>query len=284
MGFTPQPNHWQCGPFALKHALVMLGIFADEKGITKIARSDKWSGTDEVQLGRAARKYDCELALEREHLPDKARRKLTTYLRRGIPCLICAYQWSHWVTVVKEEKGNFILLDSRNQKVWTIPPWSKFKKLWVYHQRGGKHREIIDTLYDFHPVIPHFRVKTKAKVSLARAKYLRRRENRDFARQWDAYVEDLLAICKPRTPLSSNVFSLGEFLRRHGAMVVEQVAFWHGGIERKHARKVLNNLHFVADTYGLVVHEESEKRAIAGITSLLTLWASGRYGINSVYK
>jgi len=28
MGFSPQPNRWQCGPFALKHALVMLGILA----------------------------------------------------------------------------------------------------------------------------------------------------------------------------------------------------------------------------------------------------------------
>jgi hypothetical protein len=46
---------------------------------------------------------------------------------------------------------------------------------------------------------------------------------------------------------------------------------------------VLENLHFVADTYGLVIHEEDEKRALAGITSLLTLWAGGRYGVTPVY-
>ena len=28
MSFYPQPNKWQCGPFALKYALVMLGVFA----------------------------------------------------------------------------------------------------------------------------------------------------------------------------------------------------------------------------------------------------------------
>ena len=33
MGFSTQPNRWQCGPFALKHALIMLGILADERAI-----------------------------------------------------------------------------------------------------------------------------------------------------------------------------------------------------------------------------------------------------------
>jgi hypothetical protein len=43
-------------------------------------------------------------------------------------------------------------------------------------------------------------------------------------------------------------------------------------------------MHFVADTYGLVIHEEDEKRAIAGITTILTLWAAGKYGAPPVYE
>jgi hypothetical protein len=120
--------------------------------------------------------------------------------------------------------------------------------------------------------------------SLARAKYLRRSENRNFAQQWDAYVEDLLVICKPRTARSSNVFSLGEFFRRHEGMILDQVDLWHGDMDRRQARKILRNMHFVADTYGLVIHEEDEKRAIAGITAILTLWAGGKYGIQPVYQ
>ncbi len=284
MGFAPQPNTWECGPFALKHALVMLGIFADEKEISRIARADKAWGADETQLARAARRFDCDLTNERAHEPDEAKGLLLEYLGEGIPCLVCVQEWSHWVTVVKEEKGKFILLDSREKAVWTTPAWNQFKKLWVYHQKDANNRDIIASIYDFNPVVPRFRVQTRAMVSLSRARYLRRPENREFARQWDNYVEDLLALCKPRTALSANVLSLGEFLRRHGEMVLDQVAFWHGWVERPRAAKILKNLRFVADTYGLVIHEENEKRAIAGITALLTLWAGGRYGVTPVYQ
>jgi hypothetical protein len=280
MGFEQQPNRWQCGPFALKHALIMLGILADEKAISKIAGSDPSVGTNEVQLARAARRFDCDLLLERREDAAEARRALTEHLRQGLPCLACINEWSHWITLVKEEKGRFIVLDSYDEAVLVILTWKQLENCWVYHLNADHQQQ---TLYDYHPVAPLFRSQTRARVSLARARFLRRPENRDFARQWDKYVEDLLAICRPRTPLSSNVLSLGEFLRRYGQMVVQQVAFWHGWIERPRAAKILANLHFVADTYGLVIHEEDEKRALAGITSLLTLWAGGRYGVTPIY-
>ena len=61
MSFYPQPNKYQCGPFALKYALVMLGVFASEKSIAKKAGSTWWAGTDEIGLERAANHYDCRL-------------------------------------------------------------------------------------------------------------------------------------------------------------------------------------------------------------------------------
>jgi hypothetical protein len=281
MGFTTQPNRWQCGPFALKHALIILGITADEREISRVAGSNRLTGTNEVQLGRAARRFGCDLLCERVEDAQEARQRLVESLRAGNPCLICVNDWSHWIAVVKEERGRFILLDSREEAVLAIMTRKQLENRWVYRLDDGG---AIRTVYDLHPVVPRFRVQTRANVSMARARYLRRAENREFARQWDIYVEDLLVICRPRTPLSSNVLSLGEFLRRHGELIVDQVAFWHGGIERRRAKKVLHNLHFVADTYGLIIHEEDEKRALAGLTSLLTLWAGGRYGVTTVYQ
>ncbi len=55
-------------------------------------------------------------------------------------------------------------------------------------------------------------------------------------------------------------------------------------MDRTAAKKILDNLHFVADTYGLVVDEEGEKRVIAGISVILGLWAAGEYGVNQVYR
>jgi hypothetical protein len=283
MGLYPQPNQWQCGPFALKHALVALGISAEEKVIAKKAGTHWWSGTDEIGLGKAARHFDCKLLMIRRHDPERARRELMSYLRRGIPALLCVYEWEHWVTVVKAEAGKFILLDSKDKAVLTILSWPQLRSNWVYHERDEHDRRHVETIYDFHPIVPRFRVQTKAKFSIARARYLRRRENRRLSRAWDDYVADLLTVCTPRTPLSERVISLGEFLRRHEQMILEQLDHWHGAIDRKAAGKILNNMHFVADTYGLVVRKEDEKRAIAGLTTILTLWAAAEYGVHAVY-
>lgn len=284
MSITPQPNLWQCGPFALKHAMVTLGIFADEKDITRYARTRSNYGTDEKQLARAAKEYDCDLLMIRRHDPEAAKRQLLKYLRKGIPSLVCVHEWSHWITVVKTEGGKFIILDSRDKAVLQIVTWNRLKKMWVYYEPDEYDKEHRHTIYDFHPVVPRVRIHTKAKFSIARAKFLRRPENRLLAQFWDQYVEDLLALCRPRTILSRNVFSLGEFLRRHEEMILEQVAYWHGSINRKKANKILDNMHFVADTYGLVIHEEDEKRTIAGIASILSLWAASEYGVRKIYK
>ncbi len=284
MGFYPQPNDWQCGPFALKHALVMLGILVEEQQISRIAGTTWWYGTDEIQLGRAAKRFDCKLTLVRRYDPEEARKELVSYLRRGIPSLLCIYEWSHWVTVVKAERGKFILLDSRDKAVLTILSWQELKRRWVYHEPDELDRRAVQTIYDLHPVIPRFRVQTKAKFSLARAQYLRRPSNRTFSRLWDVYLADLLNLCKPRTPRSEHVLSLGEFMRRYENMILDQVDLWHGWIERSQAKRILNYMHFVADTYGLVVHTEDEKRAIAGITAIMTLWAASEYGVSPVYQ
>jgi len=66
-------------------------------------------------------------------------------------------------------------------------------------------------------------------------------------------------------------------------MIREQVSFWHGRVKKDQIRRMLRNMKFVADTYDLVVRKEDEKRAIAAITTLLTLWASSRFGVGQVY-
>lgn len=280
MGIYPQPNLWQCGPFALKHALVVLGVLQDERQLSRVAGAHWWHGADEIQLGRAARRYDCDLLMVRRQDEAHARQELVKYLRRGLPVLLCVDEWSHWLTVVKVEQGKFILLDSREPKVLAIASWAQLRRMWVYHETDD---DGVHTLYDLHPVVPRFRRKTQAQFSLARARALRRESNRRLAELWDEYLGDLLVLCRSRTPLSENVFSLGEFFRRHEGMILEQVDYWHGNVGRKPAKQILDNLHFVADTYGLVIHVEQEKRAIAGITAILSLWAAAEFGVSPVY-
>ncbi len=283
MGIYPQPNLWQCGPFALKHALIMLGIFLDEKRIARVAGSSPSSGTNEYQLRRAAHHFDCAFPVLRREEPERARRALSAYLRRGVPCLICINEWAHWVTVVKYERGSFIVLDSRDRAVLTIWTWPQLRRRWGYHLADEDHPRGRRILFDFHPVLPQYRVQARAKLSLARAEFLREPRNRALVRRWDEYVTDLLALARVRTPLSENVLSMGEFLRRHEGLILEQVDFWHGSLDRDQAATILKHLHFVADTFGMVIHEREQKRVIAGLTAILTLWAANRFGVRPVY-
>ena len=283
MGIYKQPNRWQCGPFALKHALLVHGILVPEWEISRAAGTT-WRGTDESRLALAARRYGCELPMIRKLDPDRARRELVGYLRRGVPCLLCIQDWGHWVTVVKEEKGQFILLDSEEPAVLVVAGWPALKRTWAYHEVDEYDEDTVHTFYDIHPLIPRGRTKTRATFSLERARYLRRESNRELALLWDVYVDDLLAICRPRAPQSRAVFSLGEFLRRHESMILDQLDFWHGGIERTAAARVLERMHFVADTYGLVIPRGDEKRTIAAISVILGLWAAAEYGVGPVYR
>jgi len=283
MGLYPQPNDWQCGPFALKYALIMLGRIVDEKRVSRIAGTHWWAGTDEIKLSRAAKTYSSQLKHIRRKDPLRARRELLYSLKKGYPCLLCVDGWNHWITVIGAERGKLIYIDSRKDPVVCIATWRELKRRWVYHEPDPDDPTLIQTFFDLHPVVPKFRVRSKARFSLKRARYLRRPENKSFASHWDEYFNDLSAICSPRTPQSERVFPLGELLRRHGAMIKTQIAFWHGTVEKRQVDKLLKNLQLLAETYDFVVHRDHEKRAIVGITANLTLWAASRFGVGKVY-
>ncbi len=266
MGFAPQPNSWQCGPYALKHALITLGVSASEREISGLAGGRRRTGTNERQLRRAARAFGCDMPVIRKLDEDSARRCLADHLDRGLPVLLCVDEWDHWITVVKGQGGRFIALDSRDPAVLTIIPWRALRRRWAYHPRAeGSPREI----YDLHPVLPRFRVATRPHFSLARAVFLRQRRNRDLVRNWEVYVDDVQRLSRRRTPLSEHAVTFGEFLRRHRAKLLEEVRHWSGPEGRRKAARILSNLRFVADTHGLVVRLADETRAVAGLAMLL---------------
>jgi hypothetical protein len=283
MGLYHQPNNWTCGPFALKYALIMLGRVVDEKRISRIAGTHWWSGTDEIKLARAARHYDCSLKLIRRKNSLRAKRELLLSLKRGYPCLLCVDGWNHWITVVGAEKGRFIYIDSRKQPVVRIEEWQALKRRWVYREKDADDPTLVEHLYDLHPVIPRFRLRSKARFTLKQARYLRRPENRAFASHWDEYFNDLISICTPRPPRSEKVFPMGELLRRHGAMLRTQIAYWHGSVRREQVAKLLRNYLFIADTYDLVVREDDEKRALVALAANISLWAASKFGVDEVY-
>jgi hypothetical protein len=283
MGLYPQPNKWQCGPFALKYALIMLGRIVDENQISRIAGSHWWNGTDEIKLSKAAKAYDCEMKIIRRKNALRAKRELLRALKNGYPALLCVDNWNHWMTVVGAERGKFITIDSKQAPVVCVETWRELKRRWVYREPDPDEPGVMVEIYDLHPVVPKYRVRTKAQFSLKQAHFLRRPENKAFAGSWDEYFTDLTHICVPRTPRMENALSLGELLRRHGPMLRQQIAYWHGAVSQEKLAKVLRNMKFVADTYDLVVREEDEKRAVVALAANLTLWAASSFGVDAIY-
>lgn len=278
MSFYPQPNKWQCGPFALKYALVMLGVFASEKSISKIAGSNWWDGTDEIGLEDAAYYYDCRFKYFRREDGKDAIKVLTQHLKRGYPCILSVDNWGHWITVVNWQQGKFILIDSSMKKVINIYSAQQLINRWKYIDPDDEFKS-----FDGYALIPDFKPKTRAKFTLAKAKYVMQKKNSDLAKNWDEYFNDLISICKPRTATSIHTISFGEFLRRYEKMIIEQVVYWHGDPTYNELKKIVDKMKFIADVYNLVIYIDEHKKALVDITSLLTIYVCGKYGMDKFY-
>ena len=281
-GFYPQPNEWTCGPFALKHALLALGRMVDVQAIATTARTHWWSGTNEIQLARAAREFECDLVLERRNDEELARKTLVKYLREGTPVLLCVEEWSHWITVVRVEGARFVVVDSTDDPLLSVKTWPQLRNWWRYHDYDySKDKPPI--IYDLLAVQPRFRTTIKADFSVERVKFLRRPENRRLARHWNEYLEDLLVICKPPSFRIVEPLSMGEFLRRHQELLLTRVVYWHGDVNRDEVMRILRDLRFVSETYGLVIPASMSRRALADLAIVVALWACADRGVDGMF-
>lgn len=279
MSFYPQPNKYQCGPFALKYALVMLGVFKDEKQISIIAGSTWWAGTDEIGLAKAAKKFNCNMKHFASEDKDEARRKLNGHLIKGYPCILSVDNWEHWVTVVAYSKGKYVMIDSgEDDKVISVKTAAALNKYWKYYDEDEDYES-----YDGYAVYPKFKVYTRADLSLQQAREVMFKKNESLALKWDQYFNDLITVCKPRTKQMTNYISFAEFLRRNESNLIKKVGNWHGIPSYAELKRVLYNMKFVAGVYDLTIHADDEKKALIDITSLLMMYACGKYGMDPIY-
>ena len=278
MSFYPQPYKYQCGPFALKYGLVMLGRFENERTIGKRAGSTWWYGTDEIGLVKAAKTFGCKMNYFRRETPDEAIKALSRHLKKGWPCILSVDKWEHWISIVKVQQGKFIVFDSILDKVITIYSARQLALRWKYVDEDTG-----EVSYDGYALIPNTKPTTKPNFTLGKARYVMSKRNKRLAVKWDTYFNDLISICRPRYPNSRSVISFNEFLRRNEKMLIEQVAYWHGNPTYGELEKVLQDLKFMADVYDLVIHSEDQRKALVDLTSILMMYACGKYGMDPIY-
>jgi hypothetical protein len=266
-GFYPQPNDWLCGPFALKHALWLLGIQADERRIAKDAGTDR-TGTDEAELARAAEKHECDLLTVRLRDPESASRELDAYLAQRTPVLLCIEQWDHWVVAAHEDDGLFVVVDSRVPALFRLLPWELLQDLLVYREGRGTRR-----IYDLHPLMPRNRASLTPTLTLDRARFLREWENLHVVREWHAFLADVLEAFGRHT--DGEGLSPGLFFGRHEPALLDAVAASNDAPKRSEARRVLRALRFLADTYGITAPAQGSEAVIERLTAVLRRRLSG---------
>ncbi|HKI77709.1 MAG TPA: hypothetical protein VKA26_04135 [Ignavibacteriaceae bacterium] len=256
----------------------MLGKFKNEREIGRIAGSTWWYGTDEIGLAKAAKKFDCKMKYFRRETPDEAIKALTSHLKRGMPCILSVDSWEHWITVVNVQKGKFIVMDSVLDKVIVIYGARQLANRWKFYDEDSG-----DISYDGYALQSNTKPTTKANFTLAKAKYVMRDSNKKLAEKWDTYFNDLISICRPRNPNAKSTISFNEFLRRHEKLLVEQIAYWHGDPSYGELDKLLKDMQFMAEVYNLVIHTEDQKKALVDLSSLLMMYACGKYGMDPLY-
>lgn len=278
MSFYPQPNKYQCGPFALKYALVMLGRFESEYKIAQKAGSTWWYGTDEIGLAKAAKFYDCKMKYFKSKEPKAAIKSLTEHIKKGYPCILSVDNWGHWFTVVNVQQKKFIITDSSLDKVISILTPHQLLKRWKYYD------EDVDAIsFDGYAIIPQFKVTTKARFTLDAVRYIMDLRNKELAKNWDKYFNDLISICHPRHANTTHLISFKDFLRRYEKLLVKQVAYWHGEPSLGELKKILTNFQFMAEVYDLVIHADEQKKALIDLASILMMYSCGKYGMEKIY-
>lgn len=258
MGIYAQPNSWQCGPFALKHALLALGRFVHEDELTRLAGTTE-DGTDERELAHAAKRFGYELLTVRKRRARSAARALRAWLGRGMPVLACVDQWDHWVTVVAAEGDEAVMFDSYYDTPLRVEPVARLLGRLAYRAPRGRTLTAVWplALYDLHPVVPRRPVAAQLRLTPLRARHLLELEHGSLVLALDQYAERLLAAAA-----GAGGEPLDTFLLAHRAAILN-------GADPSAGARELERLVFVAGLYGLRVPAERREETVQRVARLV---------------
>jgi hypothetical protein len=262
MGIYAQPNSWQCGPFALKHGLLALGIHAHEDQLTRIASSSETNGTDEYQLARAAHAHGCTLSVVRRFHAAAAQQELDHWFARGIPVLLCLDQWEHWVTALAADREHVVVLDSQfDNAVLRVETRDRVGERLAYHKRRWRGMWT-QQIYDLYPLVPLRETGIHLRLTPERARGLLLHEGGAFADRWDEYARRLLPLVAAAGP-TEHLMRLDRFLVSQADRIRAEVARTRGTFLRPEGERVLQRLALAAELYEYRLRPILMRRAVA---------------------
>lgn len=272
MALYKQPNDWQCGPFALKHALLALGRFAHEDRLSRVSGATQAEGADEQDLGRAAAAHGANLGLDRQITPENARRSLATHLWQGTPVLLCVDGWYHWITAVADLGGEVAVFDSARDPVLRALPWDMLLPRLAYYPHGGGRRTRV--WYDLHPVVLRHPPAWRLRLTPDRFRRLTASRSR-LAMHWDRHARILqdVAVAGQRRAAARCVPLAGWLAIGRNGIVAELLRV-RPFTALPEVERALDELAFVARMFGMMMEldpPENVRRVVGAVTALLPL-------------
>ena len=101
-----------------------------------------------------------------------SRSQYSRAMREQTPVLLCVEEWSHWITVLRNEGSKFVVVDSTDDPQLSVRTWPQLRQWWAYHDTDY-NKDDPPVLYDLMAVSPRFRTMVKADFSVERVKFLR---------------------------------------------------------------------------------------------------------------
>ncbi len=286
MHFAPQvteaqlPGH--CGPCSLSTCLYILGIEADQRELAQAAgapfRVFK-HGIDEKMIRRAANTYGARskflMELKKQNY-DKFLRLILNHLEKGLPAILCVWDFSHWVAVIGylREIDKFIIVDPQNKKkVFNLFSsnhlikicWNECKATDI--NEPSQYFAILLSRKD--NKLPKWKVN-KAWIRLCE------KGSEDTA---DNMANDLIEIAERATPggrYNGKGYYMTQILEQYEELIIDTVDHWVGNhnIDKNDLRMFYEDYKVVAASTAIRLPKNTDNMAlISQISTLLTIYA-----------
>lgn len=117
-----------CARFALRHALLCLGIPTTEDALTDALGVGRFAGAlgiGEEPIIKGIRSFDCEAVELEDDFASRTRQVISELIQEGTPCVISVDDAEHWAVVVGRNGSDFIWIDSADDELVGTCTWAE---------------------------------------------------------------------------------------------------------------------------------------------------------------
>ncbi len=287
MLFAPRLTESQleghCGPCSLSTCLYILGIEATQRELAKAAGSPSkiyMDGVDENKIKRAACAYGVKtsfLSVSKKHGSEIFFSKLLKHLEKGLPAILCVWDFSHWIAVIGylKEKDKFIIVDPRNKNsIYNLYSKNYLSKV-AWNEPDEKDRSGEPPQYFSILLSRKDRKAPKWKITESWLRLCEKGSD-DTA---DNMANDLLEIAQRASPVGrkpAKGFYMTQILDQYEDLTIDTVSHWVGSsvVSKNDLRAFYEDYKVVAASTAIRLPKNADNMAlISQITTLLTIYA-----------